>query len=99
MTSSRPLLVIGVSTAGCQFGGLRLGVDSSTKPVDGNGQETVSVVLLSEVARLGLAETQVFSSTVATAPPLFRLIPTNKSGFPSLLKSPTATCAEVDRQS
>src|ERR1039458_9935611 len=94
MTSNRALLVTADSGAGCQSGGLRLGVDSSTKPVDGNGQETVSVELVTIMARLGLAETQVFSRTVATEPPPVRLIPTNKSGFPSRLKSPTATCAK-----
>src|SRR2546430_9562189 len=59
VSSNRPLLVIGISAAGCQFVRLGLVVDSRTKPVDVSGQEVLKVVLMCAAARRAPPESQV----------------------------------------
>ncbi len=63
MTSSRLLFVTDISSAGCQFVEIRFVADSRTKPVDGNGQETVTVEGPRTMARPMPTNTQVFCST------------------------------------
>src|SRR5256885_11691560 len=58
VSSKRPLLVVGTSTARCQFVELKLVVDSRTKSAYGSGQEKVRPGLVRATPRGMPAEAQ-----------------------------------------